>query len=59
MDGGAAIKEADSFFKRSSFTLYADIKFNDAHDNTSAILVGPAADAHFRIIPARPMAPLC
>ena len=53
MDGGAAVKEADSFFKRSSFTLYADIKFNDAHDNTSAILVGPAADAHFRIIPRK------
>lgn len=53
MDGGAAIKEADSFFKRSNFTLYADIKFNDAHDNTSAILVGPAADAHFRIIPRK------
>ena len=53
MDGGAAIKEADSFFKRSSFTLYAGIKFNDAHDNTSAILVGPAADAHFRIIPRK------
>ena len=53
VDGGAAVKEADSFFKRSSFTLYADIKFNDAHDNTSAILVGPAADAHFRIIPRK------
>ena len=53
VDGGAAIKGADSFFKRSSFTLYADIKFNDAHDNTSAILVGSAADAHFRIIPRK------
>ncbi len=53
VDGGAAINDADSFFKRSSFTLYADIKFNDAHDNTSAILVGPAADANFRIIPRK------
>ena len=53
MDGGAAVKEADSFFKRSSFTLYADIKFNDTHDNTSAVLVGPAADANFRIIPRK------
>ena len=53
VDGGAAINDADSFFKRSSFTLYADINFNDAHDNTSAILVGPAADANFRIIPRK------
>ena len=53
VDGGGAVKDADSFFKRSSFTLYADIKFNDAHDNTSAILVGPAADANFRIIPRK------
>ena len=53
VDGGAAVKEADSLFKRSSFTLYADIKFNDAHDNTSAVLVGPAADANFRIVPRK------
>ena len=52
-DGGAAVKNADSFFKRNSFTLYADIKFNDAHDNTSAVLVGPAADANFRIVPRK------
>ena len=50
-DGGAAINDGDSFFKRTSFTLYTDFKFNDEHDNTSVVLVGPSADANFRIIP--------
>lgn len=58
-DGGAAINDGDSFFKRTSFTLYTDFKFNDEHDNTSVVLVGPSADANFRIIPARPTALLC
>ena len=40
-DGGAAINDGDSFFKRTSFTLYTDFKFNDEHDNTSVVLVGP------------------
>ena len=53
VDGGAAIKDADSFFKRHTFTLYTDFKFNDAHDNTSAVLVGPAANANFRIVPRK------
>ena len=52
-DGGAAINDGDSFFKRTSFTLYTDFKFNDEHDNTSVVLVGPSADANFRIIPRK------
>ena len=52
-NGGAAIKDADGFFKRHSFTLYTDFKFNDAHDNTSAVLVGPDANTNFRIIPRK------
>ena len=45
--------DGDSFFKRTSSTLYTDFKFNDEHDNTSVVLVGPSADANFRIIPRK------
>lgn len=58
-DGGAAINDGDSFFKRTSFTLYTDFKFNDEHDNTSVVLVGPSADATSASSPARPTALLC
>ena len=51
--GGAAVKDGDSFFKRTKFTLYANIKFNDEHDNTSAVLVGTDAGANFRIVPRK------
>lgn len=43
VDGGGALQEGDAFFKRSRFTLYANVKFDAAHDNTSALLVGSDA----------------
>lgn len=43
VDGGGALQEGDTFFKRSRFTLYANVKFDAAHDNTSALLVGSDA----------------
>ena len=53
VDGGAVINNGDSFFRRSNFTLYTDFKFNDEHDNTSAVLVGNDAAANFRIVPRK------
>ena len=53
MDGGGALQEGDAFFKRSRFTLYANVKFDAAHDNTSALLVGSDAGANFRIVPCK------
>ena len=31
VDGGGALQEGDAFFKRSRFTLYANVKFDAAH----------------------------
>ena len=53
VDGGGALQEGDAFFKRSRFTLYANVKFDAAHDNTSALLVGSDAGANFRIVPCK------
>ena len=53
VDGGGALQEGDTFFKRSRFTLYANVKFDAAHDNTSALLVGSDAGANFRIVPCK------
>lgn len=46
-------RRGDAFFKRSRFTLYANVKFDAAHDNTSALLVGSDAGANFRIVPCK------
>jgi Rib/alpha/Esp surface antigen-like repeat protein len=51
--GGAVIKKADDFFKRPEFTLYVNLKFNDSHDNTSAILLGNSSDENIRLIPLK------
>ena len=53
VDGGGALQEGDAFFKHSRFTLYANVKFDAAHDNTSALLVGSDAGANFRIVPCK------
>ena len=55
VNGGAVIKDADSFVKRTAFTLYFDayIAENDANaDKTSEVLIG-TQNNNFRIIPSK------